>query len=294
MSNTIFFGNGINRMAGGKSWDDVLKRMSPQGTLPDIDSNTLKYEYIILPQKDKIIVPWTLNGRPFIAGGKMLGHYASMENHIVKRGLCRELKKQTVCPYYTELAKLNATYYLTTNYETLLNDEFEKQGYIRAIPPNDKSRLYARDVLTRNDQNISLWNIHGNWVVPETIMLGIKDYCDYIAEINKQISEGETEDRQSWISLFLVTDIHIVGYGFGYEETDIWYVLTHRKRLMRQVNTKIQNHIIYYVIDKYADVGKNELLKAMDVEVVIIPSQNTEEETNIKLFEELKGRIGTR
>ena len=80
----------------------------------------------------------------------------------------------------------------------------------------------------------------------------------------------------------------------GYEETDIWYVLTHRKRLMRQVNTKIHNHIIYYVIDKYADVGKNELLKAMDVEVAIIPSQNTEEDTNIKLFEELKAKIGTR
>ena len=294
MRNTIFFGNGINRMAGGESWDGVLKRMSPQNLLPAITNNTLKYEYIILPKKDKIKVPWTLNGRPLIAGGKMYSCYVSMENHIIKRGLCRELKKQPVSQYYAELANLNASYYITTNYETILNDEFEKLGYTRTIPVNDKSRLYARDVLTKNDQSVSLWNIHGNWVVPETIMLGIKDYCDYIAEINKQISEGETENRQSWINLFLMTDIHIVGYGFGYEETDIWYVLTHRKRLMRQVNTKIHNHIIYYVIDKYADVDKNELLKAMDVEVVIIPSQNTDKETNIKLFEEMKERIGTR
>ncbi len=91
-----------------------------------------------------------------------------------------------------------------------------------------------------------------------------------------------------------MTDIHIVGYGLGDEETDIWYVLTHRKRMMRQENTKIHNHIFYYVIDKYADVSKNKLLKAMDVEVVIIPSQNTDKDMNLLLFEELKGRIGTR
>jgi len=281
-------------MTGGESWDDVLKRMSPQGSLPNIDSKILKYEYIIFPLKDKIKVPWTLKGRPFIAGGRMLGHYASVENHIVKRGVCRELKKHSVSPYYAELTQLNASYYITTNYETLLNDEFEKQGYTRAIPPNDRSRLYARDVLTKNNQSVSLWNIHGNWVVPETIMLGIKDYCEYIAEINNLISEGENENRLSWVNLFLKTDVHFVGFGLSYEEIDLWYVLTLRKRMMRQENTKIHNHITYYVINKYADVSKNELLETMDVEVVIIPSQKTEEDTNIKLFEELKRRIGIR
>lgn len=294
MANTVFFGNGINLMAGGGSWDDILKRMSYLSPLPDIKSNTLKYEYIILPRREKIIVPWTLNGRALMAGGKFLGSYVSTENRIVKRGLCMELKKQPISPYYAELAKLNAKYYITTNYETLLNDEFEKQGYIRTIPANDNSRLFARDTLTMGTQSVSLWNIHGNWNAPETIMLGIKDYCDYIAEINKQISEGETETCQSWINLFLMTDVHIIEFGLAYEETDLWYVLTHRKRMIRQMKNEINNHIFYYIIDKYADNNKNDLLKAMDVEVEIIPAQNSEEETNRTLFVVLRERIGMR
>lgn len=294
MANTIFFGNGINRMIGGESWDDVLKRLSLHGPLPSINSNTLKYEYIILTKEDKIKVPWLLNGRPLMAGGKFLACYVSMENHIIKRGLCRELKKQPISPYYTELAKLNATYYVTTNYETFLNDEFERQSYIRKNPVKDKSRLFARDVIEKNNQIISLWNIHGNWSAPETIMLGIRDYCDYIAEINKLISENEVGNELSWTDLFLKTDVHIVGFGLAYEETDVWYVLTHRKRMMRHAVNEINNHVFFYVVDKYADESKNELLKAMDVEVVIIPSQSTDEETNRRLFEVLRKKIGTR
>ena len=294
MPHTIFFGNGINRMAGGGSWDDILKRMSYQEPLPDINSNTLKYEFIILPHRDTITVPWLVNGRPLLVGGKFLGRSASVENHIVKRGLCTELKKQPANPYYAELAKLNATYYITTNYETVLSDEFEEQGYTRGVPANDKNRLFARDVLTRNAQNVSLWNIHGNWNKPETIMLGIKDYCDYIAEINKQISEGDVGNEQSWISLFLKTDVHIVGFGLAYEETDVWYVLTHRKRRKRKEENKINNHIYYYVVDKFVDENKNALLKAMDVKIVVIPAQNTDKDNNLMLFDKLKEKIGIR
>ena len=54
MINTIFFGNGINRMAGGESWDDVLSELTSSHYQQHIK---LKYEYIILPKKDKIKVP---------------------------------------------------------------------------------------------------------------------------------------------------------------------------------------------------------------------------------------------
>lgn len=294
MDKTILFGNGINAMAGGWSWDDILKRMANQDQLPDIKSNTLKYEYIVLQMQEKHIVPWVFNGRPFMAGGKFLGRSVSTENHIVKGGLCRELKNQPISPYYAELAKLNAMYYITTNYETLLNEEFEKLGFTRTIPANDKYRLFARDTLTRGTQNVSFWNIHGNWNAPETIMLGIKDYWDYTAEINEHLNEGETENCKSWINLFLNTDVHIVGFGLANEETDLWYILNYRKRMIRQKNCNIKNHIFYYVIDKYANNNKNELLRALDVEVEIIPTQKSDEETNRTLFEVLREKIGMR
>ena len=52
METTILYGNGINLLGGGKSWNQVLKDISEKTSLPPIQSNTLKYEYIILPQKE--------------------------------------------------------------------------------------------------------------------------------------------------------------------------------------------------------------------------------------------------
>ena len=88
--------------------------------------------------------------------------------------------------------------------------------------------------------------------------------------------------------------MHIVGFGLAYEETDVWYVLTHRKRRKRKEENKINNHIYYYVVDKFVDENKNALLKAMDVEIVVIPAQNTDKDNNLMLFDKLKEKIGIR
>ena len=64
--------------------------------------------------------------------------------------------------------------------------------------------------------------------------------------------------------------------------------------MIRQKNCNIKNHIFYYVIDKYANNNKNELLRALDVEVEIIPTQKSDEETNRTLFEVLREKIGMR
>ena len=48
MPKTIFFGNGINLLGKGESWDSVLMQLSEGKMLPSIGSNTLKYEYVVL------------------------------------------------------------------------------------------------------------------------------------------------------------------------------------------------------------------------------------------------------
>ena len=48
MQTTIFFGNGINLLGKGDSWDSILMQLSEGNILPPIGSNTLKYEYIVL------------------------------------------------------------------------------------------------------------------------------------------------------------------------------------------------------------------------------------------------------
>ena len=51
MQKTIFFGNGINLLGKGDSWDSILMQLSEGNILPPIGSNTLKYEYVVLNKK---------------------------------------------------------------------------------------------------------------------------------------------------------------------------------------------------------------------------------------------------
>lgn len=293
MTNTIFFGNGINRVAGGDAWIDVLKKISFNKNIPEIGSNTLRYEYIILPMRDKQTVPWTLNGRMLMCGGRFLGRQVSMENDIVKKRLCIELKTQPFNTYYSELAMFNASSYITTNYELLLNKEFEKLGYLQTASTND-SLLYSRDIWKKKNEKVSIWNIHGNWDSPSSIMLGIKDYCDYVSEISYYFKEVSEKKQQSWIDLFFQTDVHIIGFGLEYEETDLWYVLTYRKRKIRQMKDEFNNHIYYYVFKNEYDIGKKSLLEAMDIEIIEVPFFDSYQKSYITLFNILKDKIGIR
>ena len=293
MTNTIFFGNGINRVAGGDAWIDILRKISFNKSVPNISSNTLKYEYIILPMRDKQNVPWVLNGRMLMCGGKFIGRQVSMENDIIKKSLCKELKKKPLNIYYTGLADLNASSYITTNYELFLNKEFEARGYIQTIAEHG-SLLYSKEIWKKNNENISIWNIHGNWNLPSSIMLGIKDYCDYVSEICNFFKEGNNKKRQSWIGLFFHTNVHIFGFGLEYEETDLWYVLTYRKRKIRQMENEFKNHIYYYVFEKDADNEKKALLEAMDVEVIEVPFTDSYQDSYNTLFNILKEKIGVR
>ncbi len=69
----------------------------------------------------------------------------------------------------------------------------------------------------------------------------------------------------------LYSNVYILGFGLGYEEIDLWYFLTVRKRLIRE-NIIERNKIIYYSInDNSFDTGKAKLLEALDVKVELIP-----------------------
>ena len=125
-------------------------------------------------------------------------------------------------------------------------------------------------------------------------MLGIKDYCDYVSEINQYIKEDHSEAVNTWIDLFFRTNVYIIGFGLAYEETDLWYVLTIRKRLIRNNNRNINNHIYYYDIEKDSDKNKNELLKTLDVEVINVPYKDSYQKTYEIMFGMLRDKIGVR
>jgi hypothetical protein len=212
----------------------------------------------------------------------------------IKENLALEMKHFKAAEFYTELAKLEADFYLTTNYESFLNEPFFKMGYCPVDPINPLHTTKPHYILEKGNRQIKLWNIHGSLEIEESILLGLYEYSKYVIDIDKIIRSIERGlpdiDKQFWPYIMLHSDVHILGFGLGYEEIDIWYILTSRKRLLR-TNKIEKNRIIYYTInDGSFDIGKVKLLEALDVEVKIVDFDWSSEAYK-KAYDEIYNRI---
>ena len=178
--------------------------------------------------------------------------------------------------FYNKLAELEADNYITTNYETFLNNPLMKRGYKMKNTECSIRNIEAHFTFVKGEKKIRLWNMHGSFDIEERIMLGLYDYCESVTKLKRmfELSNGllsaET-DKKSWPFVMLHSNVYILGFGLGYEEIDLWYFLTVRKRLIRGKIIE-RNKIIYYSInDNSLDIGKAKLLEALDVEVESIP-----------------------
>lgn len=235
--------------------------------LPPIQSNTLKYEYIILPQGEKTTFRLTTkSGASLITkNGRHLGFSVITEDNM-KVNLARFLEKQLPSYFYDRLIELDADNYVTTNYELFL-----PQKYSMEIRQLKNSLIYRCRSLKNDNRLVTFWNIHGDTEDAKKIILGLSDYCRYVADIDEYLNRSEKGCLQSWIDLIFNTEVHILGLAMGYEEIDLWNVLTTRKRKRRRKTSECQNEIYYYAIhDESFDPGKKELLNALDVNVIDI------------------------
>jgi len=296
MGTTIFFGNGVNLLGKeGKSWDNVLRQISQRQVLPPIGNNTLKYEYIVLPKERNTEVHYgfeiTINGKP--EPPELID-----TEEFIKEELAKELSRNKASCFYNKLADLKADNYITTNYESFLNVPLKELGYTVKQTEGIIHILKPHYTFFNNNHRICFWNIHGNVELEHTIMLGLCDYSKYVIEIDKIMRAIEKDnpnvDESLWPLVMLNTDVHILGFGLGYEETDLWYFLTSRKRLIRK-NKMQRNRIVYYAImDNSYDMGKVKLLEALDVDVVNIDfdwSEKAYERAYNDIYERIKEQL---
>ena len=268
MTTTILYGNGVNLLRGGKTWTGILKEISQSGYLPPIKDNTLLYEYIMLPKDQKTyLVLRDCFGRQLIdVEGKQF-RVCEITEEYLKEKLCKKLLAEPSW-FYDELVKMNADNYLTTNYKTYLNQKYEDKHIVEFKDDSSKESilLYNHEYTIKNGKKTCFWNIHGSVNTPSTILLGLHEYCKYVVAINDIIHK----DSESWVNLFFNTNVHIIGFGLGYEETDLWYILTTRKRRMKEKGD-VNNEIFFYAIkDSSYDIAKNKLLEAAGVKVIDI------------------------
>jgi len=269
--NTILYGNGFNRLNDVTSWEDLVHFIDDSKDIYKIP-NTLQFE-----------------GKVVYVG----------DEYTLKKQIAESMKSYTSHKLFIKLLKLEVDHFITTNYDYVPDNTLESLKYSEERPKRDKSEaLYSihrtKCYTKKRKKDKNLWRIHGEISNPKSIILGYNHYCNYVGQIKKYISgeynypknSGKTGlvpkmdlrllqkpsfEFLSWIDLFFVSDIYIIGFGLDYNEIDLWWILTIRqrlkKKLMKRTGTDIiDNKIVYY---GNCDSGKISLLNSLDVEVYI-------------------------
>lgn len=268
MGNTIFFGNGINRLSENNvTWSDLLDNIKginkfESGQLP----NTMVYERIFLEKHS----PDTSEKK---------------DEFEIKNVIANGLREQGPNEVLKALASLPIEHYLTTNYDYAL----EKALNISPVKlsSEDIYSLRRKRMYELENDTKFLWNIHGEIDNPRSIMLGLDHYCGSVSKIDAYV-KGKYSHKingtdvtvksmldkirdssfchTSWVDLFFSSNVHILGFSLDYSETDIWWLLNKRARFSSEATI---NNKIYFYTHNISDEKKG-LLEAFDVEVIII------------------------
>lgn len=267
---TIFFGNGINQVSSkGISWPTILSSIGHTYIFNDVPY-TLQYE--------DSFVNFSCTPKP-----KYSKEYQLKEQYL------KPLRKLVSNAIYKLMANHHVKNFITTNYDDTLDKELISLGYKRDNTVNTSESVYSIRRLHRLEKSGNdvkdVWYAHGEIKYPKSIMLGYDQYCGTIGLLNDYLKGNYTlpygtkvpsmvqriklsgTSRYSWIDLFFMTDVHIIGFGLGYDETDIWWILNRRKRMLLEGKiTTLPNNIYFYMNKPNAEQAK--LLHDFGVTVV--------------------------
>ncbi len=291
--NTLLFGNGLNQLNGYTTWNDLVKRINDENDKQKIP-NTLHYEAQILQQPYKVTETITYNGGLVTFNDEKVTFTVGTESSF-KNGVAHEMKRYASNEVYQRIASINGIdHYLTTNYDQVMKQTLEGIGYseVEHVRAENTYSLRRKHSMQNADGTMKqIWNIHGEIDAPQTIMLGLHQYCGSVGKISEYMNgkyrykrkkkiqtmpkllnrlKDGIEEPFSWIDLFFISDIFIMGFGLLYDEIDLWWVLTRRKRLIRQ-GYDIKNRVFYC---GYVDKGKEKLFATMGVEVIKPDAEN--------------------
>ncbi|PAC27044.1 SIR2 family protein [Flectobacillus sp. BAB-3569] len=275
MNDTILFGNGLNNLSKNRiPWTDLLDRIKGKakfdnGELP----NTFIYERAVFENKTVKDIRET--------------------EFDIKLSIAELLATIETNEFYEMLFNLKCKNYLTTNYDYAFRNfitQTEKYlSYNNSTEDIYSIRRQTRILDKRENEVCKIWHIHGEIETPVSIMLGFDHYCGSVSKldayvkgtyefqedskpvkIKKMTDKLKTKefDNRSWAELFFNTNIHILGFSLDYSETDLWWILTKRARIIHEEKTKslVKNKIFFY--ERYINSDKEELLNSLNVTVV--------------------------
>ena len=277
----LILGNGLNRLTGQVSWDDLIQNLNMQFAHGKVN----------------------VNGKPFPLLYEEIVSRAR-ENQYPEENILTEIaktaKKISYGDYHNVIVK-KFRRILTTNYDYALE---------KAISPlsdhfdtKTRERRYSLKRKVEIDQN-EIWHIHGESENPNTICLGYDHYSGYLQNIRAYLTSprgtgivkttianrirNKIVDQDTWMETLFICDISIVGLDLSFVEFELWWLLVYRQRLKQQKSVPIDNQIVYYhrTLKDDGNQSKLELLSALGVTIESIKSKSY-----VSFYDEVINRI---
>lgn len=275
MQNTLLFGNGINNLSAHPiSWNHLLNQLKGRhkfsnGTLP----NTLIYERALFQNHQ--------------------GDDIRSSEFSLKDSIATAFKKIESNHYHDSIIGFKFDHYLTSNYDYALENRYLAQGYTSRHNSTEDIYSVRRHNLIENKNGklvTSIWHLHGEIDRPMSIMLGYDQYCGAVSKIDgyikgtyefterkkqRRIDRIEVKLRQdrfdgrSWTELFFNSNLHILGLSLDFSETDLWWLLNKRARLLADHKTAslVRNNIYFYTPDNITRQHEGTL-RSFSVDIV--------------------------
>lgn len=229
----LFVGNGINISFGGSSWDRVLAGLS---------TGEFDYDHYAIKQ-----LPYSLQ-TIVISSDSVSDGMGDIAKELMPRRLCNEHRE-----LLREYLSLPFDAILTTNYSYEL-EVAAKPDFNLSIGKVSKYRIKTRQLSSNKDEfgiynyikadDKNIWHIHGEAARPRSMVMGHYFYGRLLAEIQQRVPEvirsykaslknKTAYQPKSWIDYFLISNIHIVGFGLDASEMDVWWLINCKKRNFR-------------------------------------------------------------
>lgn len=278
----LLLGNGINKLFGKNSWDELLTEIISSHQSPD---DVKKIKQLPYPLQAVVVTEDHLDEKLDELSKKYL-EMMSVENGEQSQ----MLRKFLSCDFDA---------ILTTNYTYEIEQAIQSDFICRK---NARSKYRHNDMLTykqkltskekqygiynymhleEESKNYNIWHIHGELARPNSMILGHYYYGNLLSLIQSKMSDfikcckskSEKIRLRSWADYFMYGDVYIFGFGLDFSELDLWWL----------INCKKRNHFggdIYYIepnLDEEKNVGKRMLLETYGVKIITEPVKDYKE-----------------
>lgn len=301
----LLLGNGINRAFNEDSWSELLEKIK----LDKYIDEPSKYE-MPMPLKATLLTDNNAN--------------KSIENILNPKKVYGPYNQDLV-NFLRRYTKLEFTDILTTNYgyeieSSLLDDGQINNNRLKKIQGCKKIKGKERNVRSfYKFDTTNVWHIHGEYSKAQSLVLDHKSYCDIISQcknrvasfrkrLNKKLTQNSNWwlEITSWVDVFLLGDVYIVGLGMDFSEIDLWWLIGEKysyRKNFDEKNRDILGKTTYFNLQSDNDENiratkdfncKLELMRVYGVEVKNISSKErlTGKEDN-KIYTEYYSEVST-